>query len=77
MKEVFKATLVIIGTIIGAGFASGQEIYLFFGKYGNVGKVSMIFSCMLSAFIIYKTMDFVRKEKIDSYQDFLDKLLNR
>ena len=30
MKKVFKAVFVIIGTLVGAGFASGQEIYLFF-----------------------------------------------
>ena len=30
MKEVFTITLVIIGALIGAGFASGQEIYSFF-----------------------------------------------
>ena len=28
------AIFTIIGSIIGAGFASGQEIYLFFFKYG-------------------------------------------
>ena len=35
MKNVIKTVCVIIGTIIGAGFASGREIYLFFSKYGN------------------------------------------
>ena len=35
MKNVLKIVFVIIGTTIGAGFASGQEIYLFFNKYGN------------------------------------------
>lgn len=34
MKNVLKIVFVIIGTTIGAGFASGQEIYLFFNKYG-------------------------------------------
>lgn len=30
MIEVISITLVIIGALIGAGFASGQEIFLFF-----------------------------------------------
>ena len=30
MKSYIKIALVIIGALIGAGFASGQEIYLFF-----------------------------------------------
>ena len=33
-KNIYKATFVIIGTIIGAGFASGQEINTFFNTYG-------------------------------------------
>ncbi len=32
--NIQKTTFVIIGTIIGAGFASGQEIYIFFNRYG-------------------------------------------
>lgn len=34
IKDIYKITFVIIGTIIGAGFASGQEIYTFFNRYG-------------------------------------------
>ena len=34
IKNIYKITFVIVGTIIGAGFASGQEIYTFFNKYG-------------------------------------------
>ena len=37
MKESFSIVLVIIGAIIGAGFASGQEIYSFFYLYGKFG----------------------------------------
>lgn len=76
MNKVWKATFVIIGTIIGAGFASGQEILLFFCEYGNFGIISLIFSCMLSGWIIYKTLEFVRKEKIATYQEMLTKLLS-
>ena len=36
--NIVKAVSVIIGTIIGAGFASGKEIYIFFGQYGKFGS---------------------------------------
>ena len=36
--------MVIIGTLIGAGFASGREIYLFFMKYGKLGQIGIIIS---------------------------------
>ena len=35
MIEVISITLVIIGALIGAGFASGQEIFSFFYIYGK------------------------------------------
>ena len=41
MKNVLKIVFVIIGTTIGAGFASGQEIYLFFNKYGFMGIIGI------------------------------------
>lgn len=34
VRNIYRMTFVIIGTIVGAGFASGQEIYTFFNKYG-------------------------------------------
>ena len=35
MRDILKTIFVIIGTMIGAGFASGQEIYLFFNRYAR------------------------------------------
>ena len=37
MKNSLKVVFVIIGTLIGAGFASGKEVYIFFNKYGSLG----------------------------------------
>ena len=34
MKKVFAATSLIVGSIIGAGFASGRELSLFFAEFG-------------------------------------------
>ena len=40
-------SLVIIGALIGAGFASGQEIYLFFYRYGLSGILGIILCSIL------------------------------
>ena len=50
MKSIF----VIVGTIIGAGFASGQEIQIFFNTYGNMGLLGLAISCLLSGVLIYR-----------------------
>ena len=71
MKDVLKIVFVIIGTLIGAGFASGQEIYLFFFSYGIKGIVGIIISSILMGFIIYKTLIIVDKYEINTYKDFL------
>ena len=42
MKEILSIVLVIIGALIGAGFASGQEIYSFFYAYGEKGIIGII-----------------------------------
>ena len=71
LKNIYKITFVIIGTIIGAGFASGQEIYSFFNKYGSSGLIGIIVSVTLMGFIINKTLKIVIKNDIKGYKDFL------
>ena len=71
MKEIFTITLVIIGALIGAGFASGQEIYSFFYSYGIMGLIGIIVTCILISLIIYKTLWIICKNNIEDYNEFL------
>lgn len=41
MKEL-KTAFLIVGAIIGAGFASGKEIYVYFAKYGGISFLFLI-----------------------------------
>lgn len=66
--------LVIIGALIGAGFASGQEIYLFFYKYGIHGILGISVCSVLIGLIIHKVFKIIIKYNINSYKDFLDKI---
>ena len=61
MKNCIKISLVIIGALIGAGFASGQEIYLFFFSYGEKGILGIIASSILLGIIIYKTIIIINR----------------
>ncbi|MCL6444567.1 MAG: GerAB/ArcD/ProY family transporter [Alicyclobacillus sp.] len=45
-----------IGTVVGAGFASGQEIWQFFGKFGAAGWVGCLVSVVLFSWLGYKVM---------------------
>ena len=69
--------LVIIGAMIGAGFASGQEIYLFFYRYGIKGIYGLILCNLLISIIIYKVLKIIFNNDIKSYEQFLDIIFKR
>lgn len=75
MKNCIKIALVIIGALIGAGFASGQEIYLFFFSYGKKGILGIIVSSILLGIIIYKTIVIIKEKQITTYKEFLKNII--
>lgn len=71
----FKIGLIIVGTIIGAGFASGREIWEFFSSYGyqsiNGILIAMILFGVCSIIILWISY----KNHTDSYFDVLNILM--
>ncbi len=67
LKIIFS----IIGTLIGAGFASGQEVNAFFFLYGIKGLIGIFISSVLIGVIIYKTLVIIKTNSISNYQEFL------
>ena len=70
MKKILKAVFVIIGAVIGAGFASGQEIYIFFYQYGVNGILGIIISSLLLGFVTYKVLHICKEKKVTNYKVF-------
>lgn len=71
MKNVIKIEMVILGTLIGAGFASGREIYLFFSRYGEYGKLGIILSGIITGVIVYQTLKITKEKEIKDYSNLL------
>lgn len=71
MLNVFLISYSVMAAIIGAGFASGQEILLYFacfGRYGIIGiGVTVIFFGIFSYAVLYAC----HKNKITDYDSFL------
>ncbi|KAI7258400.1 hypothetical protein KC345_g10569 [Hortaea werneckii] len=59
-----------IGTIVGAGFATGQEILQFFTRYGHWALLTILFSTALFVWLGTKMMVIARRIEADSYEDF-------
>lgn len=53
---VFQIAAAYIGTVVGAGFASGQEVLQFFAAYGLWGAAGMAVSSLLFFFIGYSIL---------------------
>ena len=65
----FSLITILIGTVIGAGFASGTEIWTFFGKYGIYG----FFGILICGLIISVVSSGILRGAIDNdYSDFHD-----
>ena len=77
IKSISKIIFVVIGALIGAGFASGQEIYVFFYSYGMKGFIGIIISSILIGYIIYKTFKIIQKNDISTYKEFLETIIGK
>lgn len=69
--SILKVVFVIIGTLIGAGFASGQEVYEFFFSFGIKGILGIFISSLIIGITIYKTFMIIQKNNIKNYKEFL------
>jgi uncharacterized membrane protein YkvI len=59
--STFKVAATYIGTVIGAGFASGQEILQFFSVFGKLGLLGLVIVTALFILFGYIIMDLGRQ----------------
>lgn len=72
---IFQLAATYIGAIVGAGFASGQELMQFFVVFGHCGLLGVILSGVAFAVIGYFISQIAIKNKIYGYKPFLNKIL--
>lgn len=70
-KNILKVLFVVLGTIIGAGFASGKEIYNFFAVYGYMGILGINIAGILTGIIIYSTLNVCEKRKVKNNKELM------
>lgn len=73
-KNVIEVVSVLVGTIVGAGFATGNEIYQFFARFGNFGYVLVcVFFVGMFAFT-FKIMHLANKFQAFSLDELSKKV---
>lgn len=74
-KMAFQVAATYVGAVMGAGFASGQEIQQFFANFGYYGLVGILMSASLFAVLGWIMIDLQGKWKVSTYSDFFRRLL--
>ncbi len=72
-----KLALVFTGIILGAGFASGQELIAFFVRFGAWGLCGIGLSAAILGFLLYAVLKLCARFGVNDYDGFLDKLMGR
>ncbi|MBM7606446.1 putative membrane protein YkvI [Metabacillus crassostreae] len=66
-----KVAAVYVGTVVGAGFATGREIVEFFTKYGIYGLAGILVVGLLFIFIGTKMLILSKRIQAQSYQELM------
>lgn len=68
-ESAFQLAFVYVGTVVGAGFATGKEIVEFFVRFGWIGLIGILISGVIFTGLGAKMMLISKRIEAESYQD--------
>ena len=74
---VFAVVFAYVASVVGAGFASGQEMISFFVKYGRFSILGIFISAAIFGLFASAVLKTCVRKDIHSYDDFLRNMLPR
>lgn len=77
MKKSFQMGGAFIGVIVGAGFASGQEVLQFFTSFGTLGILGTVIATALFAFLGMNLMQLGSRLQTKSHQHVIYHICGR
>jgi uncharacterized membrane protein YkvI len=77
MTNSLKITSVYVGTVLGAGFASGQEMLKFFAYYGYKGMLGLLLSGVLFGVIGHMTLSIIYTYQCHTYKDLISTVISK
>ncbi len=69
--STFKVAGAYIGTVVGAGFATGQEVLQFFTRFGVMGLAGLMVTTIMFIFFGYIIMDLGKKLHANSHLEII------
>lgn len=78
LKDVFRLSGVFIGGVIGAGFASGKELYEFFIVYGSKWVLGLFIGGIIFSLCLYGIIKISNENKnISDYGSFMSHIMGK
>lgn len=74
MRKVLLITSMYIAAIVGAGFASGQEIVSFFIRYGKLSFFGILLAAILFGFFAYAILEGCRRYRCRDFDSYAGKI---
>ncbi len=71
IKKSLQIAAVFIGTVVGAGLASGREIMIFFTQYGYKSFIGMILVMFIYIFVAKTIINISLEHNLKSYNDLI------
>lgn len=69
--STLKVAATYIGTVVGAGFATGQELLQFFSRFGAMGLAGLLISAVMFVIFGYIIMDLGKKLNARSHAEII------
>ncbi|MDD3223348.1 MAG: transporter [Clostridium sp.] len=72
IKSILQISAVFIGTIVGAGLASGQELTQFFARYGYISFIGIFLCMFIYISVSFMIINLSLKYNINSYKELIN-----
>src|SRR5690606_35979959 len=76
-KDICKIAGAFVGVIVGAGFASGQEILQFFASFGTIGLLGCVVSGVMFALLSMAFSSMGQRPAAPSHKEVIHAMLGR
>jgi uncharacterized membrane protein YkvI len=74
-RNLWGIAFVFIGGVVGAGFATGQELWLFFGRYQSAGYIGILLSGLMLGAFGGAILGWAQQERSGEHRGLLSNLL--
>ncbi|MDP3488251.1 MAG: hypothetical protein Q8S19_10050 [Bacillota bacterium] len=71
MRQQIESALTIVGAVVGAGFASGREVYHFFSRYGANGLLGVIVAMVILCLLCTRVLALARLYRADTLSELM------